>query len=470
MNKGSLEYQWRMRSEGLTEAVKAQFLKPTGNKGQVTNRDYVFAVAKLATYQRRYEGTVFDESYTYDSIMTALSTAERVRLWFYTPCLARRCDELSDDEQKALFANPDWVFTTKIKGVRAVLVVADGETCFYSRNFSEDDCHVPDYASHILQKAGYAENIYAVDVILRLADSVDISSHLHKFGYHETATPIEQMCGLLAVEPSQALSVQKWFFDTFGSQLVDVFLIAPLIYKRTRYIMQPLGDGLAVYDECLEYGRELGFNMKSTVPLYNGTELEKRVYLSAALQSGYDGVVAVNVKGDYHTTEPRSKTSYIKIKREHEGIGLGDTIDCFISGIVVGGERISAVLTSIYVEGAGMKTKQVIACVPLSKSQSAELTLSDTKGAYPTVTESGGFVSLNPEYDGAVLEVTGSGINTARMVVSPKLVRFREDKLKDECVYHKDFIEAMVNEYVNSEADRLSEGQLIQVINKKKKG
>jgi len=460
MNKGSLEYQWRMRSEGLTDAVKAQFLKPTGNKGQVTNRDYVFAVAKLTTYQRRYEGTVFDESYTYDSIMTALSTAERVRLWFYTPCLAKRFDELSESEQSALFSNPDWVFTTKIKGVRAVLVVADGETCFYSRNFSEDDCHVPNYASHILQTACEAENIFAADVILKLAEGVDIADDLHRFGYHETATPIEQMCGLLAVEPSQALSVQRRFLETHGRQLVDVYLIAPLIYKRTRYIMQPLGDGLSVYDECLEYGRRLGFNFKSINPLITDSEIEKRVYLTSVLQYGYDGVVAQNVKGDYHTTEPRSKTSYVKIKRKHAGEGLGDSIDCFISGYGYTGDRISAVEVSIYVEGGGMRAKQLIAYVPLSKSQSAELTRHDSDGAYPSVSGSGGFISLNPEYDGAVLEVTGSGINTARLIVNPKLVRFREDKLKDECVYNKEFIESQINEYVNSEVDRLNEGKI----------
>ena len=247
MNKSSLEYMWNMRSKGLNDTTKSRLLKPSGRNNSYTNRDYVQAIAKLSHYQRSHEGVVFDDSYTYESIMNGLSKSEQFRLWFYTPCLAKRYDDLTKQEQSDIFDNQDWIFTEKIKGVRAVLVIYNGDTHIFSRNYSEDDCHIPDYKSKILPIPALDNSVtFCADIILRLTKDIDISQDLHSYGIQETSTPIEQLCGLLQLEPHQSIQIQKNVRDKFGKDLIEFVLISPLHFKGERYILKKLSYKLHV--------------------------------------------------------------------------------------------------------------------------------------------------------------------------------------------------------------------------------
>lgn len=447
LSKSHLEYLWRMRSKGLSEQTKAELLKPSGKGGQPTNRDYVQAVAKLSTYQRRHEGVVFDETYSYKDILNGLSKAERFRLWFYTPCLARRFDELTAAEREALLTDPDWTLTEKIKGVRAVLVVCEGEAHLYSRNYSEEDCHCPDYAKKVLPMPIINEGVvYCADVILRLADNISVADELRRFGVTDVSTPIEQMCGLLAVEPAQAVHIQKEALKSFGRPLVELVLIAPLHFNGTPYINGTLGTMEAAYDDCLNYGARLGFNIKPYKRLQCASKIEKEVFIASCLKSGLDGVVAHYAKGRYCTTEPRSKTSYVKIKRAiGESGGLGDTIDAYVTGFRLGGERISHVVCSVDVDVNGRRFTQIIATAPVSAEDSKAMTVEGMDGYAPVWTaDETKVVSLSFDYKHIVVELDGGGLNGKRQLISPRIVRFRRDKLASECVYSKEFIDGQV--------------------------
>lgn len=448
MNKSNLEYMWRMRSKGLSDETKAKLLKPSGKNNTITNKDYIQAVSKLTHYQRSHEGVVFDESYTLDTILNGLSKAERFRLWFYTPCLAKRYDDLNTKEQSDIFDNPDWVFTEKIKGVRAVLIVYNGDTHVFSRNYSEDDCHIPDYKSKILPIPVLNDSIvYCADIILRLTKDIDISQDLHKYGIQETTTPIEQLCGLLQLEPYQAIQIQKDVRNKFGRDLMEFVLISPLHFNGTQYIVKSLGDCLDAYDNVVSYGIQLGFNMKPFKYISNASRTEKEIFLNTCLMNGLDGVVAHYRKGTYHTTEPRSKTSYIKIKRNiNDTTHLGDTIDGYITGFRCDNERITSINVSVYVEVNGSLYPHIIASVPVGITISKLLTVHGLDGYAPIKTENGDIISLNLEYKHYVCELNADGINTKRMLINPKLLRLRPDKLDSECVYSKEFILSHIKE------------------------
>ena len=449
ITKSRLEYMWSMRSKGLPDETKNMLLKRTGRNGEAVCRDYIQAIAKLTHYQRSHPGVVFDSSFTYKDILNGLSKAEQFRLWFHTPCLARRYDDLSSKDKTDIFDNPDWVFTEKIKGVRAVIVVFNGETHIFSRNYSEDDCHVPDYSSKIMPKPIPGDGvIYCADTIMRLTDNIDISDDLRRCGVTETKTPIEQMCGLLSIEPADAIAIQKDVKAKFGKDLVEFVLISPLHFNGVQYIVKRLGDCLNAYDECCEYGRKLGFNMRPFRYLPYASRSEKEVFLSACLKSGLDGVVAHNKYGLYHTTEPRSKTSYIKIKREFsDSVKLGDTIDTFITGFKTNDTRITHLVCSIYVDINGKETPHIIATVPIDERTSKLVSVDGLDGYAPMYTpDSSKIVSLNFEYKHMVAELDGDGINNKRTLINPRLIRFRTDKLDCECVYTKEFILSHIRE------------------------
>lgn len=448
MNKSHLEYMWNMRSKGLTDTTKSKLLKPSGKNNSCTNRDYVQAIAKLSHYQRSHEGVVFDDSYTYETIINGLSKAEQFRLWFHTPCLAKRYDDLTSKEQNDIFDNQDWIFTEKIKGVRAVLVIYNGDVHIFSRNYSEDDCHIPDYKSKILPIPILNDGVtFCADIILRLTKDIDISQDLHSYGISETSTPIEQLCGLLQLEPSQAIQIQKDVRNKFGKDLVEFVLISPLHFKGERYIIKQLGDCISAYDECVSYGVQLGFNIKPFKYMLNASRTEKEIFLNTCLKNGLDGVVAHYKYGAYHTTEPRSRTSYIKIKRNlNDTTRLGDTIDGYITGFRCDNERITHVNVSVNVEFNGNLYPHIIAVVPVGITISKLLTVHGFDGYAPFKTDNGDIISLNLEYKHYVCELNADGINTKRMLINPKLLRLRPDKLDCECIYSKEFILSHIKE------------------------
>lgn len=451
MKKNDLEFIWNLRTKGLTDETKARLLKPTGRNGTLVNRDYIYALAIVVGYQRANPQSVFTEQTTAKDIWLGVPLTERYRLMFYSPCLAYQYDELGSTEQSDIFSNSDWVFTRKYTGIRCILICANGEFKLYSRNYSDDDCHCLEYSTKIYQKPSRTpEQPYIVDVEMVLAKEVDITDDLASHSVY-AQNGIESLVGLIGLEIQDSLWIQKNVKEQFGLDLVEFRMIAPIYYKGENYLNRPLGAGMDIYDECVAYGRGLGLNVKP-IDRCDGGFYQKSVFLDTILNEGGEGVVAQNRQGTYNTSDKRSKDSYVKIKHSI-GVtdGLYDTIDAYIGSYRVGANGlINTLILYIMVDIYGKPVPHLIAKLPVGTKLGKELTIQGADGYAPVQVEgSDSIVSLNYEYYHKVIEINGKGMSASRTVIAPVMVRFREDKSMNECVYSKDWILSQIKEKNN---------------------
>lgn len=409
-NKSDLEYQWRLTSTLLNTETQQRLLKPTGRNNEYKKSDYIAALSKTNAYKQH--GHTLSTDLSAADIWNALTPSERFRLSFHTPCLARPIDDLNQSEQHDIYTNPDWVFTEKHRGIRAVLIVNNNVTNIYSRNYSEDGSLI-DYAKHISQHPIY-DGTYAVDVMITLSEPFDITDDLRNHSVTAESRP-EQILGLMCVDTPVAIGLQNTAKQQYGIDLVTFRLIHPLYLNGVNYLKHPLGDGMDVYDEAVRIGQQIGLNIQPVRRCDAKTEAEKRVFLKSILDNNGDGVVAQNRNGVYDTTDRRNKSSYVKIKRVTDD-RMGDTIDAFLTGAENG-----RIILSIYEERDGQRFRRTIAKIKTPKRVESEL------------------------YEGAVIELTGSGINASGMIVRPKFVKMRHDKLYNNCVYTTEFLRAQRN-------------------------
>lgn len=452
MKKSDLEFIWNLRTKGLAEQVKARLLKGTGRDGAIVNRDYIYALAIVVGFQRANPDFVFTEETTAQSIWLGIPETERFRLLFYTPCLAYQFDELKPDEQDRILDSDAWIFTRKYTGIRCVLVCASGETKLYSRNFSDDDCHCLEYFSKVYQWAKPADNAlpYIIDVEMVLASEIDIKDDLAHHNIYPQSR-IESLIGLIGLENQNALWIQKNVKEQFGLDLIEFRLVAPIYYNGVNYLQKNLGEGMSVYNDCVKYGQSIGLNVKP-IDRCRGGRYEKIVFLNSILNEGGEGVVAHNMNGAYNTSDKRSKESYVKIKHAvGEVQGLYDTIDGYVGGYKLGSDGlISALNIFVYVRINGKPVPHLIANLPIGTKLARELTIDGTEGYAPLNVEgTGDFVSLSYDYYHKVVEIDGEGISGTRMVITPRLIRFREDKSMNDCVYDKEWILSQIKEKSN---------------------
>ena len=453
MKHSDLEFLWKLRTQGLSEATKARLLKPTGKGDTLVNRDYIYALAIVVGFQRNNPNVEFNENTTAQDIWFGIPEIERFRLSFYTPCLALNYDELKEKEQSKLFTSSDWYFTRKYTGIRCILVCMNNEVKLFSRNFSDDDCHVLEYFAKINQKPKDIDNVtYAIDVEMVLSKTVNITDDLARHNVY-AKTDIEALIGLIGLELKDCLWIQKNVKEQFGIDLIEFRLIAPLFFNNTNYIKRTLGEGMQVYNQCAEFGyHNLGLNIKP-IGRCNGGQYEKIVFLNSILNEGGEGIVAQNAKGMYCTSDKRSKDSYIKLKHEigKSQSGLCDTIDGYIGGYKIDKEgNINAFNVFINVDVNGRNAPHLIATVPITAKISKEATIKGFDGYAPlNVGDTNEVVSLSYDFYHKVVEIDGSGINAQRKVISPKLIRFREDKSKEECIYTMDFVLGQIKEKNN---------------------
>ena len=449
MKRSELEFLWKLRTNGLSEQAKARLLKGTGKNGELVNRDYIYALAIVVGFQRANPDFVFTEETTAKDIWLGVPQTERYRLMFYSPCLAYQFDELKEEEQNTIFDKTEWVFTRKYTGIRCVLVCANNEFKVYSRNFSDEDCHCLEYSSKIYQKPNKAtQPPYMVDVEMVLAEEVSINDDLSKQGVYPNSR-IESLIGLIGLELKDALCIQKSVKEQFGMDLIEFRLIAPIYFNGISYLDKPLGEGMNVYDDCCLYGKNLGLNVKP-IGRCEGDRYSKIIFLNTILNEGGEGVVAQNVKGSYNTSEKRSKDSYVKIKHAFGEVvgGLYDTIDAYIGGYKVGNNGlINTLILFVMVDVHGSMTPHLIANLPIGVRLGKELTVQGCDGYEPTKVEgTEDVVSLSYEYYHKVVEINGKGISGTRMVISPVLIRFRDDKSMNECVYSTEWILSQIKE------------------------
>lgn len=426
-------------SKGYSSSFLKSILKPTGRGGVYASRDYIHANAVLAEILK--SGQLFERSelQSFSDLKKVLHPIVRFRLNMYTPCLAYRYDELKEDEKKRVFNDTNWLFSEKENGVRGVFVYAKGRVALFSRNYSQVDCSLPEYWGNIAQTFE-GDEPFAVDVEVKFEPDGKVQEQLSEFGL-STDSKLEAMASLLQMNKTQAVELQNEYKRTHSKDLIVLRMITPLFFKGVDYRKRTIGEAFKVEDEVLNYARERGLNLVKIRKMV-GTSSEKEAFLDSILNEGGEGIVAHNLKGKYNTTENRDKNVFVKLKRSVAATkakqGLGDTIEGFISGFtmskdgtadegLIGSFEVSAYLK----DSKGNKRKHVIAYVPnIEREMKKMYTVQDEKGN----------PCLDPMLYDQVVEVDGQNVSrVSKRLTHPRMLRFRFDKTKEDCVYTEQF-------------------------------
>lgn len=460
LKKDQLVDMFTFKSRTLNPAIARQILPTSGRSGVSAARDYIQAICLLTEYAKAVgkEDPNLSTITSKDDLLKVIHPSTRFRLKYYTPCLAARYDELKESDQKKLFDDPNWVATCKENGVRAWVIAYKGRLFVYSRNYSDVDCGLLEYSSNIAQTLKSHDDVVAWDCELKFEPGMNISNELEQLGI-ATDSPLEAMVALLHTYPESAQEIQKKFKDLFNKDLLVFRLIAPLYLDGKNYLNRTLGEGMDVYDRAVARGQELGLNIKP-IERCAGTREEKEIFLDTIINRGGEGVVFHYRLGSYCTSENRSKTSFIKLKRSikatMEQTGLGDTFDCFVGGFKMGANGtanegiIGALNFFIYINDNGKYTKHWVASVPnITREERILATWNNGDGLYPQEwTDSNGethLVSLNPEFDGLVGELTGQALSkVSKRLEHPALVMWRPERSPESCIVTKEFFESQV--------------------------
>lgn len=459
MKKKKIQLQdlFNYLSRGLSDSVKKEILPVTGRGNQSASRDYVQANCLLAEYRKVHpEIEYLTDVQSAKDLWKDLHPATQYRLRSYTPMLAVQFSALKPDEQKKLFEQSNYVFTSKENGIRAWIIICNGDVHVYSRNYSEVDCSLLEYWNNIDQSVhNFDKGFFAIDVEIKFEPGADISADLEELGL-STTSPLEAMTALLHTYPEAAVNIQRKYKAKYGTDLVVFRLIAPLYFNGVDYTKLTIGDGKKVYKECGSFARSIGLNVKP-IKHCAGNRVEKENFVNTLINEGQEGVVVHNLLSPYVTSDNRYKDGFIKIKRtvgSGASMGIDDTIDGWISGFKVGSNGtaneglISAFQISSYISYQGVLKEHIIAVVPnVSREVQIQATFNDASGLYPQqVTLSDGSVktvSLNPKFDRVVCEVGGQAFSERSLRLEhPRLIRFRFDKAPEMCILSSEFIQA----------------------------
>lgn len=443
LKKDELVSMFEEKSVDCKQSFKQSILKPTGRGGVYAARDYIHANSILAMLDKA--GVNKSLLSNRDDLKKYLHPAVLFRLNAYTPCLAYRYDELKPAQQKALFEKPNYIATEKENGARGWLIYYKGKTFLFSRNYSDVDCSLQEYWDNILQTPTFdSSEIFAIDVEIKYEPKLDLINKLKEFGI-ETESKLEAICALLQTYPETARTIQEKYKQESGSDLVTFRLIYPLYFKGKNYLKRTLREGHNDYNEVVKYAQQHGLNVQS-IQRVSGTKEQKEIFLNSILEVGGEGIVFHNLNSTYCTSENRDKDTFIKLKRSVSGDssrqGIGDTIDGWISGFTMSNEDsgdaglIGSFEISIYMMVNGVPRKHVVAYVPnIQKEMKKDCTVIGPDGQ-PTLKET---------YYNRVVEVDGQAISAkSRRLTHPRLIRFRFDKSKEECIYSEEFINSQM--------------------------
>jgi ATP-dependent DNA ligase len=121
--------------------------------------------------------------------------------------------------------------------------------------------------------------------------------------------------------------------------------------------------------------------------------------------------------------------------------GTGDTIDAWITGYTAGEGKNEGKVGSIEFSINMQCNDGSIIIHKIAYIGGIDDALRDDM----TVIDENGNVTLNPKYYGKVAEIDGYGISSrAKRLRHAVLIRFRNDKSIDECIYTEQFINSMI--------------------------
>lgn len=429
MNKKDLLSTYNSLAAVYKESFLQEVLTPSGKKGQLINEDYAKAICVLTEiYKANIDPGTLN---VYKDLVGKLDPAVLFRLRFDQPCLACRIDELKKEaDREAVKTSPNWIYTEKINGIRATMVLQPNRPpSFFGRSVDIDGGLI-DYGERLYYSnpINNPKNPIAVDVELFFDPGTDLAvlTNILTLEVSLTSYQKEQICNsILALSSENTREIQRDYLARTGRSLLTIYLLHPLFHEGEGYWDRPIREGKKALVGLQQLLAGLGLPVR--VPEHSGSSKEaKQAFLESILQTGGEGVVAHNYNALF--SAGRSKDAWVKIKST-SSIALTDTVDGFITGYDANEKVVTHLEISTFIENGDYQPVHKIARVPVSSSQGIKLTeLVETSPV------------LKPEMYGLVVEVSGSHFDVNWQLVTPKLVRFRSDKGKNDCKVTKEYL------------------------------
>jgi ATP-dependent DNA ligase len=319
---------------------------------------------------------------------------------------------------------------------------------FYSRNNSvitylpidyADTVWLPRFSPTLLEQYGITDFIVDGEILCPEAKvNTSISGKLNSGTVTEAS--LNATSALLAISPEDSVRIQREQNIEFKFHLFHI-----LSLNGTPYSECPWEQMDEVLKELVNRLKNCGLNVTEVRSARN----DKKQFYQDIVRVGGEGIVFKNIKEHYYPTESRYHKAWIKCKRlASETLaadGNGDTIDGFVSGFLPGKEgtinekRVGTLIFSVFLKKAnGEYYEHEIAHVSgLTDEERNSMTDFDVLGN----------PILNESWYNRVGEIDGQWVSAKnKRLMHSRLVRFRDDKGKDQCVMEQSTLNRMIIE------------------------
>lgn len=427
MTRAELELLWRQVSSSFKSSLCDELLTPWGH--HLCCSDYAYAVSVLVTAERVMARTGTDIHFL-ESVSDLMNFFPRAYADFFASphpfCLCSRWGEISESTRAEVLVSSEWVATEKVRGLRARLYwYADSAPYLLGRGYAADGgildwsdlinglCYGKDRPSHSL----------VLDVELCLNGTVAEVDALYSCSSF-CHVPEDVVRWLVSVGAEDALRVCDAFLAHYGRPLFKLVLLYPLRVNSVDCLGMTQRESWAWYDSVVECFKGTGISMVPLRRVSGGREVKAR-FLDYILQDGGEGVVFHNGSSFYNTAGGRSSGTWIKVKRSLFDLGgtppVDDTFDVVITGCHDFGSLKQLSLGVDVRDANGMLTPTFLGTVLLRS------------------------LKLSPsEYVGRVVEVACDGFTDSLLMIRPRLVRLRDEKVAHETGYRDSYLRGFI--------------------------
>ncbi len=310
---------------------------------------------------------------------------------FIRPMLAKRAEKP--------FSSPDWIFEAKWDGIRAIAFV-DKKLSIRSR-----------YNKELLNAFPELEELKELVSESAILDGEIVVLHEGRPDFQ------------LAIE---RLNAPQERISYLSRRFPASYVVFDILRRNKEWLLErPLMERRRILAEVLREGRH--------VAIADFVEEEGEAYFKAALELGFEGIVAKHRASKY---EPGKRSeSWLKIKRIR-------SVDCIIAGFTPGkgarGESFGALLLALYEGkalryvgkvGTGFDRATLLSLRErLEKLRVAELALLGYEGGEASF--------VKPEL---VAEIAYDSVTRDLRLRMPRFVRLRSDKAAKECTLEQLF-------------------------------
>lgn len=401
-------------------------------KRECAKLDLVVEVTGRREQKRDYVGALQNH---FLALRPEISWGLSERLKIETPMLALNSGTLRPEEIHRIENSDRYVYEEKLKGVRMLTYYHPLSSFeFFSRSLSVRD-YIPVSYTNKIPLAVVPKSIsepFVLDCEI-ISNNPNISTVLGKRGV-VTETPQEAVSALLALNAEDSIRIQKELDYPLELHVFDCLMLngESLIEKTYFARRKALNE---VINKILGGLGLPFFKVKAVLK-------KKKEYLEHLWEQGSEGVIAKPLDFKYLIKPSRPRGGWIKFKETVSG-SLGDTVDGFISGFEPGkpekgfAHLVGCFLVSIFLtDKDGNDYEHLVA-----KTPNIELELREKISSI----DDHGHVQMDPSYIDRVVEVEGQSVSSrARRLTHPRLVGFRDDKMKHDCVMKEEHLLALI--------------------------